>query len=85
MDVNGPEEQSREREVIGTDALAFLETLQSTAPMGVGFVDRSFRYVRVNEALASINGPSVKEHIGRSVADVVPRIWPAFPAGIGAA
>ena len=43
--------------------------------MGVGFVDRNFRYVRVNYALAAINGPSVQEHIGRTVPEVVPALW----------
>ena len=71
-----------EREVGGTtsasnsaDAFAFLESLQADAPMAVGFVDRTFRYVYVNEALANINGRSVPEHIGRTVAEVVPTLW----------
>jgi PAS domain-containing protein len=51
------------------DASAFLESLQADAPIAVGFVDRSFRYVFVNEALANINRRSVPEHIGRTVAD----------------
>jgi PAS domain S-box-containing protein len=53
-----------------------LETLQSTAPVGLGFVDRGYHYVRVNETLASINGHSVEEHLGRTVAEVVPALWP---------
>ena len=60
---------------IGSHALALVESLQSSAPMGVGFVDRSFRYVRVNDALAAINGPSVRAHIGRAVSEVVPALW----------
>ncbi|MGZ4762051.1 MAG: HD domain-containing phosphohydrolase [Ilumatobacteraceae bacterium] len=74
MDPSTPRESSRTAS-IGADALAFLDSLQSSAPMGVGFVDRSFRYVRVNDALAAINGPSVQEHIGRAVAEVVPALW----------
>jgi two-component system CheB/CheR fusion protein len=52
-----------------------LQTLQSTARVGLGFVDRGYHYVRVNETLASINGRSVEEHLGRT-AEVVPALWP---------
>jgi PAS domain S-box-containing protein len=75
MDTSTPRESSRTAS-IGPDALAFLESLQSSAPMGVGFVDRNFRYVRVNDAMAAINGPSVQEHIGRAVPEVVPARGP---------
>jgi PAS domain-containing protein len=33
-----------------------LEALLRAAPEGIGFVDREFRYVRVNPALAAMNG-----------------------------
>jgi PAS domain S-box-containing protein/putative nucleotidyltransferase with HDIG domain len=58
------------------EALTLLDTLQSTAPVGFLFVDRDFRYVRVNEAAAAIGGVSVAEHLGRTVAEVVPDLWP---------
>jgi putative nucleotidyltransferase with HDIG domain/PAS domain S-box-containing protein len=55
---------------------AILETLQSSAPVGFVFVDREFRYVRVNEKVAAIHGSkSVKEHLGHTVAEVVPTLW----------
>ena len=44
--------------------------------MGVGFVDRSFRYVRVNDTFAAMNGVSAREHIGRTVAEVNPSLGP---------
>jgi diguanylate cyclase (GGDEF)-like protein/PAS domain S-box-containing protein len=58
------------------EALALLEMLQSTAPVGFGFVDREFRLVRLNETLAAVNGATVAEHLGLLVADVVPDLWP---------
>ena len=48
-----------------TRTLALLETLQSKAPIGFGFVDRDFRRVIVNETLAAFNGMTVAEQIGR--------------------
>jgi PAS domain-containing protein len=42
------------------EALTLLETLQSTAPVGLGFVDREFRIRQMNESLASVNGLPVE-------------------------
>ncbi len=58
------------------ELLALLDTLQSSAPIGVGFMDRAYRYIRVNEALAAINGVPVQDHIGRTVPELVPHVWP---------
>ncbi len=55
---------------------AILDALQSSAPIGFLFVDREFRYVRVNEKVAAIHGSaSVQEHIGQTVAEVMPALW----------
>ena len=58
------------------ETAAFLGTLMSTAPVGLLFVDREFRYIHINQTFAAINGPSVEEHLGRTVAEVVPALWP---------
>jgi PAS domain S-box-containing protein len=59
-----------------TESLTLLETLQSTAPVGFGFVDREFRFRRVNEMLAAINGAPVEQLVGREVAEALPALWP---------
>jgi PAS domain S-box-containing protein len=66
----------REAEVKNAESLTLLETLQSAAPVGFGFVDRDFRFVRMNETLAAINGLPLDQQLGRKVADVVPLVWP---------
>jgi diguanylate cyclase (GGDEF)-like protein/PAS domain S-box-containing protein len=58
------------------ETLRLLETLQSTAPIGFGFVDRDFRIVRLNETLAAVNGSTIAEQLGQTVATVVPQLWP---------
>jgi PAS domain S-box-containing protein len=58
------------------EALALLDTLQSAAPIGFAFVDLSFRYVRVNDALAAINGIPAGDHIGKTVDEIAPGLWP---------
>jgi PAS domain S-box-containing protein len=70
------EDHLREAEREAAGSLILLETLQATAPVGFGFVDPELRLLRVNETLAAINGGSVEEHLGRSVAEVMPDLWP---------
>src|SRR3954451_19636506 len=53
-------------------SLALLDTLFATAPVGLAFFDHELRYMRINEALAQINGLSVAEHLGRSINEVLP-------------
>lgn len=44
--------------------------------VGLGFVDRDFRIIRINEVLASVAGGAAADQIGRLTADVVPDLWP---------
>ena len=53
-------------------SLALLDTLFATAPIGLAFFDTELRYVRINSALAKLNGLSVEEHLGRTVSEVLP-------------
>ena len=71
-----PSRQASQYDAVDAEAVAFLGSLQSSVPMGVGFVDRSFRFVRANDILATINGCPAEGHIGRTVAEVVPALWP---------
>jgi diguanylate cyclase (GGDEF)-like protein/PAS domain S-box-containing protein len=71
-----PDADLRQRERSAAEMLTLLETLQHNAPIGFGFVDRDLRIVRLNEKLATINGSTVAEQLGRTVASVVPDLWP---------
>ena len=55
-----------------------VETLFGTIPVGLGFWDREFRCVRLNEALAEINGVPVEESIGRHVSEYLPDLAPTL-------
>jgi len=61
-----------------TDAL--LNTLFELAPIGLGFWDRELRYVRVNAALARINGLPVEAHLGRTINELLPKLEPRVEA-----
>ncbi len=56
-------------------SLAILDALQETAPIGIGFVDREFRIVHVNELMAGLNGTTPEEAQGRTLAEVLGSIW----------
>lgn len=53
-----------------------LDALQTAAPVGMAFVDRDFRYIHINHAYAEMTGAPLSEHVGRSVWDIVPNLWP---------
>jgi PAS domain S-box-containing protein len=63
------EVQAARREAL--ESLAVVDAVFGGAPVGLAFMDTSFRYVRVNDALARINGLSADEHFGRSLRDVL--------------
>ena len=44
--------------------------------MGIAFVDLEFRFRLINDKLAAINGLPAASHLGRTVAEVVPDLWP---------
>jgi PAS domain S-box-containing protein len=66
----------RRSEREANESLALLCTVEAAAPVGFKLVDRDLRIVRINETLARVNGLSVAEHIGRTVAEVAPAVWP---------
>ncbi|WP_372337840.1 SpoIIE family protein phosphatase [Streptomyces sp. MK5] len=59
------------------DSLAALEGLFAQSPIGLALIDRELRYVRVNDALADMNGRPAAAHVGKRLREVVPGIDPA--------
>lgn len=55
-------------------ALALLDAVFESAPIGVAFCDRDLRFEKVNQALADINGLSIEDHVGRTPAEVLPEL-----------
>jgi PAS domain S-box-containing protein len=53
-----------------------LKTLYRNAPIGLALLDRDLKFVRINEALARINGVPAEDHIGRYAFDIVPDLRP---------
>ncbi|TDI47197.1 MAG: PAS domain S-box protein [Acidobacteria bacterium] len=68
------EQELQESERKARRQLDELEHVYRTVPIGLALTDRENRYVRINERLATMNGRSVEEHIGRTVREVLPTI-----------
>lgn len=63
-------------------ALALLDTFQTYAPVGLAYLDFDLRYVRINYAMAELDGLTPAAHIGRTLQEVRPQIQPELIAAI---
>ncbi|WP_082119698.1 SpoIIE family protein phosphatase [Saccharothrix sp. ST-888] len=52
--------------------LAVLDGCFTQSPIGMAVYDTDLRFVRLNSALARINGVSVEDHVGRRLSSVLP-------------
>ncbi|RJR30072.1 MAG: PAS domain S-box protein [Desulfobacteraceae bacterium] len=70
--VRSRERALRESEKNARRHVAEIEAIYKSAHVGLSIIDRSFRFVRVNDRLAEMNGMSVEENIGKTIREVVP-------------
>jgi PAS domain S-box-containing protein len=54
------------------DTLSLLDSMLANAPIGLAFVDRNCRFVRVNQVFADLTGLTVSRHLGRTLTDLLP-------------
>jgi PAS domain S-box-containing protein len=76
--------------LVGLDSLpaqrlAQIQAIYDGAPVGLCFLDRRMRYVSLNRRLAEMNGAPVKAHLGKTVAEVIPHVFPIIEPYIGRA
>ncbi len=55
------------------ETLALVDTLTTTASIGVACLNRELRFVHVNRLLAEMHGLPVAEHIGRTLQEIAPQ------------
>ena len=76
------EEALRESEEHARRQNVELENIYQATPIGLSLVDRDFRFMRINQTLAEINGVPVDQSLGRTVREVIlglaDRIEPVF-------
>ena len=54
--------------------LTEIEQVYRYSPVGLVLMDKDYRFVRINERMAEINGLPVEAHIGRTLREVLPDI-----------
>ncbi len=57
-----------------SDASALFDVVGEGAPVGLALVDTELRFVRINEALAAINGRPREQHLGRRLDEMLPEL-----------
>jgi PAS domain S-box-containing protein len=62
-------------EVQPAQRLAQLQAIYDGAPVGLCFLDRNMRYVSLNRRLAQMNGVPAIDHLGKTVAEVIPHVF----------
>jgi PAS domain S-box-containing protein len=45
-------------------------------PVGLALISKDLKYIRINQMLADINGFSINEHLGKSIREVIPSLYP---------
>jgi PAS domain S-box-containing protein len=71
------QDETDRAETLAASRLAELNSLYESAPIGLAFFSRDYRYLRINRELAEINGVPVEDHLGRSIREVLPANAPA--------
>src|SRR5262245_25024353 len=73
-DLKMAEEALRESEEQARRQNAELENIYQATPVGLSLLDRDFKFVRLNETMAKIDGASVDRALGRTAREVTPKM-----------
>lgn len=71
-------EQLRGEQRHTAEGVTLLDALYGAAPIGLAFVDRLLRVIRINGAMSALSSVPAPEQIGRPVSELIPEIWPAL-------
>lgn len=64
----------RESEETARRQLVEIEAIYATAPIGLCVLDREFRFVRLNQFLAEMNGLPIADQLGHSIRELLPEL-----------
>jgi PAS domain S-box-containing protein len=63
------------REGLPSQRLAQLEAVYDGAPVGLAFLDRNLKYININRKLAEMHGLSIEDHYGKTLVEVIPKLY----------
>ncbi len=55
-----------------SESFALIDSLLEASPLGICFLDREMRYIRINQVLAELNGLSAEQHLGQDYRQLLP-------------
>lgn len=55
-----------------SQSFALIDSLLEAAPLGICFLDREMRYIRINQVLAELNGLTAEQHLGQDFRQLLP-------------
>ena len=65
-------------EALPEQRLAQLQAIYDGAPVGLCFLDLNRRYVSINKKLADMNGAPMASYLGRTVEEMIPKVFPTI-------
>lgn len=63
-------------ESLPAQRVAQIQAIYDGLPVGLCFLDRKMRFVSLNRRLADMNGAPVMAHLGKTVEEVIPHLFP---------
>lgn len=73
---------NRKRNKITEDALEILDQTLNRSPIGFALVDKNFKFIRVNESLAIINGMAPNLYLGKTIREILPEYADAIESNV---
>lgn len=67
---------------LAEEVLAVLDQALNNSPTGFALIDRDYKFIRVNETFAELNGIPAKFHFGRYVKDILPQVAPLIEKNV---
>lgn len=55
-----------------SESFALIDSLLEASPLGICFLDREMRYIRINQVLAELNGLPAEQHLGQDFRQLLP-------------
>ncbi|MEG3895492.1 MULTISPECIES: PAS domain S-box protein [unclassified Microcoleus] len=55
-----------------SESFALIDSLLEASPLGICFLDRQMRFIRINQVLAELNGLPAEQHIGQDFRQFLP-------------
>ncbi|MEG3846469.1 PAS domain S-box protein [Microcoleus sp. herbarium19] len=55
-----------------SESFALIDSLLEASPLGICFLDREMRFIRINQVLAELNGLPAEQHLGQEFRELFP-------------